>query len=409
MRSPHPVSALPAATAALLAVGVAALAAPWLQGAALPAAGHAAVVAALALGIAAVLRWVFGGLLRRLAGSGRSRWNPSSTMPIAQAVQEVRDATPFLDLLARQLDGTAKDSEQAAMQMIDRMSAVHEVSQRQFEHILVTQSDSKKLMQVVKDKMMADTQLSSILEMFVQKQEQDVAANLERIQRLQGVKDLQPLVDVIATVARQTNFLAINAAIEAARAGESGRGFAVVAAEVRQLSNRTAGVAVDIAAKINTATQGIDEELAAATGHTAHGQSASNMRRVLGDIRDMQQRFADSMDQLRLDAVISEVKNGHEAIVERLGDALAAVQGQDIMRQRLEQVQQALGELNQHFETIADQLLDGPWDPDAMTTLKDRLAAQTATYVMHSQRLTHEAVTGTPVAARRDEPKVEFF
>jgi methyl-accepting chemotaxis protein len=174
-----------------------------------------------------------------------------------------------------------------------------------------------------------------------------------------------------------------------------GRGFAVVAAEVRQLSNRTAGVAVDIAAKINTATQGIDEELAAATGHTAHGQSASNMRRVLGDIRDMQQRFADSMDQLRLDAV--------------LGDALAAVQGQDIMRQRLEQVQQALGELNQHFETIADQLLDGPWDPDAMTTLKDRLAAQTATYVMHSQRLTHEAVTGTPVAARRDEPKVEFF
>jgi methyl-accepting chemotaxis protein len=374
---------------------------------AVQAGGHeAAGLAGITLLIAAVL----GGLLRPAMGM-LLHHNPALAsaehLPPTLAAEELRQVAPYLDVLAQQLDGSVQDTEDGVMNVIKIVDSVYQVSGQQLQRIQASEENGAELSQVLREKLQVDQQLGSILEMFVTNQERDIETNITRLKRLQEVKALSPLVDVISHVARQTNFLAINAAIEAARAGESGRGFAVVAAEIRVLSTRTAEVAVDIARRISAATEGIDTELQNVETNTDRNSSTGNMRKVMEDINEMHARFAAGSASL-LD-IVEGVRTGHLEIVDKLSEALGQIQFHDVIRQRIAQVQGAMQELNGHLQNVADQMHDKPWDREGLVSLTQRLEQQVSRYVMASQHLAHKTATGVEVVPTDGLPKIELF
>ena len=66
------------------------------------------------------------------------------------------------------------------------------------------------------------------------------------------MQEIERIVDIISSIAEETNLLALNAAIEAARAGKEGLGFAVVANEVKELANESQKSAENVAEVISS-------------------------------------------------------------------------------------------------------------------------------------------------------------
>lgn len=106
------------------------------------------------------------------------------------------------------------------------------------------------------------------------------------------------IIDVIDSIAFQTNILALNASVEAARAGEQGRGFAVVASEVRNLASRSSDAAKQIRGLIEASVERVD------AGSQLVDQAGSTM----GDIVSAVQRVNDIMDEIA--AASQEQSNG---------------------------------------------------------------------------------------------------
>ena len=320
----------------------------------------------------------------------------------------MRDSRLYIDVVHGQIGDSLAESEREVMKVIEEIGLLNEQATEKRAHINRSIKSGKDLAESTQARVTSNREIIGALEMQIQELNLEMQSNLKRIEGLADeVGALTPLIKVITSIAQQTSLLALNAEIEAVRAGNAGRGFGVVAIEVRKLAVLSTKAAADIANKINSTCKRVDGELAETRASLELYQANTGMQNLMSGLTEMQEEFTRNSGMLL--TVISEVDASYEESIRRLSEALGHIQFQDVMRQRMEHVQEALTEMREHLQVLADRPEDPEWDGRLEQSFKSLLAAHLGQYRMASQTATHLAVAGGRSGNDRGGPAIELF
>ncbi|TRO32666.1 methyl-accepting chemotaxis protein [Pseudomonas sp. ALS1131] len=224
---------------------------------------------------------------------------------IRDSVTQIASAAEELSAVTEQTSAGANSQKSETDQVA---TAMHEMSATVQEVARNAEQASQAANQADGQARVGDQVVAEVISQ-IERLAAEVSRSSEAMNGLQQESDkIGSVMDVIKSVAEQTNLLALNAAIEAARAGEAGRGFAVVADEVRGLAQRTQKSTEEIEALIAGLQSGT-QQVAAVMRNSRNltdssveltrkaGDSLGSITQAVSNIQSMNQQIAAAAEQ----------------------------------------------------------------------------------------------------------------
>ncbi|MCY1478527.1 Methyl-accepting chemotaxis protein McpS [compost metagenome] len=234
------------------------------------------------------------------------------TATLQELIGGIRDSVAQIASAAEQLSAVTEQTSAGVNSQKDETdqvaTAMHEMSATVHEVARNAEQAAQAASQADEEAVQGDKVVGEAIA-HIEHVAEEVQRSAEAMALLQQESDkIGSVMDVIKSVADQTNLLALNAAIEAARAGEAGRGFAVVADEVRSLAQRTQQSTEEIEALIvglQQGTQQVAEVMGKSRSLTESsvtlsrkaGAALGSITRTVGNIQSMNQQIAAAAEQ----------------------------------------------------------------------------------------------------------------
>jgi len=171
----------------------------------------------------------------------------------------------------------------------------------------------------------------------------------------ESAKKISEAVNLITSIAEETNLLSLNASIEAARAGEMGKGFAVVAGQISKLAEQS-------------------------------NESAKQIEEIIKTLMEDSEKAVTTMDEVK------EIMNSQSDMVAESGEVFKKVLTDiDVSRNGIKEISDNMQELNKSRQTVTDLVsnLSAIAQENAAST--EETSASTTEVAASVQEISHNA------------------